>query len=540
MYYAPVTSVRGEIVDDAMHALRVRIADDDYWIPRHLATIRDYDRGLMDVESWFVRQCLDETAAIRPAVAASLDALVDELTVAKGRTMISQADSRPHQRDAFEKLRRRKVFALLMKCRTGKTKVGIDLACNHVMNGNVGQVLWLCPVSVIPTARWQWSVFAQTLRLSEPGTLRIFGTETLSSCKQERFDELMAWACRAPTLLVIDESHMVKTCHAKRSKRAEQLAAACRVRGIMSGSPITRDIRDLYQQFRMLDWRILGYRNIHQFYRRHVEWSERIPGVVSRAVNTDYLAERIEPFSIEFFPPDNPDDEYHTHHVRMSEEQREWYERVKETIIARIERYESTPVDVYLLFTALQSVLAGELSLAILRRMGLADTSPRQLDIPKLSALARARAEIDAPAIVWCTRRHEIVRVAETLPDTCIVTGSQPPTERHGIIQRFRKSACGTLVAMVQVAKRGIDIFEADTAFFFGQSFDWESREQAAARIQAPGIKETPCQYIDLIYEDSLDERIQASHGRKENIVRQFIALMRDNKAKAIEEMRKL
>jgi ERCC4-related helicase len=226
--------------------------------------------------------------------------------------------------------------------------------------------------------------------------------------------------------------------------------------------------------------------------------------------------------------------------VPLSREQRVWYERVKDCILGRIEQYEARDIDVYMLFTALQSVLAGEISRVMLRRLEMDEPSPVRIETPKLKALADLRAEIDAKAIVWCTRRHEVNAVSKALPAPYIVTGAVTPTERHEIIQRFRKSPCGTLVAMVQVAKRGIDIFEADTAIFYGQSFDFESREQAAYRIQAPGIKEAPCRYIDLIYSNSLDERIQASHGRKENIIQSFIRLLRESKERAIAEMRKL
>jgi superfamily II DNA or RNA helicase len=542
IYYPPVTRiVCEEIVDECANAWRVKIDSEEYWIPFRVGSVLNYLKAILDVESWFVRQCLaDACADSRNRAPVPLAELVAELSYPVEEARVDQAASRTHQRAAFEKLKDRLAFALLMKCRTGKTKVGIDLACHHALSGRIRQVLWLCPVSVIPTARWQWGRFGKAPQITEPDTLRIFGLETLSRCKVERFEALHKWALAAPTLCVIDESHMVKTPHANRSRRAEALAQVCAVKGIMSGSPITRDIGDIYAQLKILDWRILYYRNKHQFDRKHIEYSTKYPGVVARTRNESYIAERSEPFVFEYFPPDNAADVYDTERVWMSEEQSEWYERIKGRIIDRIERYEARAQDIYLLFTALQSVLSGEISPRILRHVGLSADASIQIASPKLDALAELRAEIDEKVIVWCSRRHEIETIVAALPDTYRITGDIPSAERHEIIQRFRQSACGTLVAMTQVAKRGIDIFEADTAIFYGQSFDYESREQAAARIQAPGIKKTPCRYVDLIYNDSLDERIQASHGRKENIIKSFVRLMRISKEKAIEEMRKL
>jgi hypothetical protein len=542
IYYPQITRICCQaILREERDAWKVRIGGEEFWIPRRQATLTDYFNKIFEVESWFVRQCLYDVCIVKRKTAAPpLDELVSELSYPPTPALTSQTGSREHQREAFDKLRDSKVFALMMKCRTGKTKIGVDLACQHVQAGHVQQVLWLCPVSVIPTARWQWGRFAQ-VDLAEPDRLRFFGTETLSACKRSRFGELMTWVLRAPTMCVIDESHMIKTWTAKRSKRAERLAEACQVRGIMSGSPITRDIRDIFWPFFVLDRHILGYHSRYQFDRRHIEYSSKYPGLVARTMNEGYIVKRTRPFTYEYFPPDNAADTHQTLTVEMSEDQRRWYDWVKEKLIEKIKQSDEARIDIYLLFVALQSVLSGYLSRSIFRHIdGAEDHAPVILPSPKTAALLDDRIGVDGRCIVWCSRRYEVESMADLLPETYVVTGKDRPARRHEIIQAFRASACGTLIAMVQVAKRGIDIFEADTAYFYGQSFDFESREQAWYRIQAPGIKETPCHYVDMVFQDSLDERILSSHGRKENIIRSFLDLMKKDRDKAIEEMRKL
>jgi hypothetical protein len=539
--YPAVTRIAAQdILREEDNAWLVRIGTGEHWIPRKVASVVAYADAIFDVESWFARQCLRTACAVhRKRGEVPLEELLEEMRFPSAPAKITQTGSRAHQREAFDKLLDHRVFALLMKCRTGKTKIGVDLACHHVLSGRVRQVLWLCPVSVIPTARWQWGRFAQTTL--EPDCLRFFGTETLSGCKRARYDELMAWVERAPTMCVIDESHMIKTITAKRSKRAERLAATCRVRGIMSGSPITRDIRDVYWPFYVLDWRILGYRTRYQFDNRHIEYSSKYPGMVARTMDEDYIVKRAQAFVYEYFPADNAADTHESIPVEMSEDQRRWYDWIKDKLIEKIEQSDDVRIDIYLLFVALQSVLAGYISRSIFRHIdGAQKHDPVTLPSPKVAALLNDRARIDGRCIVWCSRQHEVESAASSLPDTYVVTGKDRPARRHEIIQQFRQSACGTLVAMVQVAKRGIDIFEADTAYFYGQTFDYESREQAWHRIQAPGIKETACHYVDLVYQGSLDERILSSHGRKENIIRSFLALMKKNRGKAIEELRKL
>jgi superfamily II DNA or RNA helicase len=520
-----------EIVAENYCAYQVSIEGKYHWIPKNVAQIANY-KSKINVEWWFVQRVMMLNNPNKSFVYSTQRLL--EIHATKHVSELLPVGSYPHQVAAFKQFRNLRVFALFMECRSGKTKVAIDIMTNHILSGEIEKVIWFCPVSVIETAKWQWGRFSE-----HSEKVVFFGTETASSCKKQRFDELIKLAKSCRCGLVVDESHMIKNERAKRSGRIEQLANFCHVKGVLSGTPITRNIEDIFNQIFILDWKILGYRNKYQFQKNHLIMDDRIPGLVRGTYNLEYISERLKPFVYEHFPENSENnDEWKYIYSQVSEEQRKLYNDIKKTIISKMENYTNDTFDIYLLFTALQSVLAGYVSATIMNRIFGVNESVT-LNSAKLTDFINFRAAIDDKAIVWCARRHEIDLIKRTLPEMYVVDGSTPPPERHKIIRQFRESTCGTLAAMMPVAKRGIDIFECDHAFFFGQSFDYESREQAAARIKLPN-KERTCYFYNLLYRNSLDERIQESHYRKSNIVREFIRKLKENRDNAIQEIKTL
>lgn len=64
--------------------------------------------------------------------------------------------------------------------------------------------------------------------------------------------------------LIVDESSLVKNHAALRTIHIQQLAENCQYKLILNGTPISRNESDLYSQWMILDWRILGYRSYYK------------------------------------------------------------------------------------------------------------------------------------------------------------------------------------------------------------------------------------------------------------------------------------
>lgn len=63
--------------------------------------------------------------------------------------------------------------------------------------------------------------------------------------------------------------------------------------------PISKNQADLYAQFHILDWRILGYKTYWSFAANHIEFDPEIPQKIIRCLNTDYLARKISPYTVQ-------------------------------------------------------------------------------------------------------------------------------------------------------------------------------------------------------------------------------------------------
>src|SRR5262249_49173645 len=71
-----------------------------------------------------------------------------------------------------------------------------------------------------------------------------------------------------PIMCAVDESTRIKNATAKRSVNVRNIGRCCKYRRILSGSPVTKGVEDLFGQFLFLSPRILGYTSYYTF-RNH-------------------------------------------------------------------------------------------------------------------------------------------------------------------------------------------------------------------------------------------------------------------------------
>ena len=95
-------------------------------------------------------------------------------------------------------------------------------------------------------------------------SVTICGIETLSSSVRANA-YLLEKAKKNKCMLIVDESLLVKNPRAYRTKNIIKLASQCPYRLILNGTPIGKNEADLFAQFYILDWRILGYSSYWSF-----------------------------------------------------------------------------------------------------------------------------------------------------------------------------------------------------------------------------------------------------------------------------------
>lgn len=192
----------------------------------------------------------------------------------------------PAQATGIDRLRHYKVGALFMKPGTGKTRTAMELVRSVP---DVDFVLWLAPYrSVHP------KVAGSGIK-SEIGKWGGFdcphetvGIETLSSSDRtylELIEKLKA--CRNP-FVVVDESLKIKNWDSNRTKRIVELGKLAQYRLVLNGTPISRNLLDLWAQMEFLSPRILKM-DLARFKRTFVEFTTMTKRVGNRTIHREWV-----------------------------------------------------------------------------------------------------------------------------------------------------------------------------------------------------------------------------------------------------------
>ena len=254
-----------------------------------------------------------------------------------------KTDLLPHQAAAVEKLRRLKVGALFMEQGTGKTRTALELVKLREDAGKIDAVLWLCPCSV------KGNLLADIKKhsdFSSSQALTICGIETLSSSVRA-YSELLTLVEKKRVFLIVDESSLIKNHAAIRSQHITAIAEKCPYKLILNGTPVTKCEADLFSQFYLLDWRILGYRSFYSFAANHLEYDKDRPGKIVRALNVDYLTRKIEPYTYQCTKKDAftlPEKHTKSASFSMTREQDEEYERAMSTLLTDLDEMSDTSI----------------------------------------------------------------------------------------------------------------------------------------------------------------------------------------------------
>ena len=115
----------------------------------------------------------------------------------------------------------------------------------------------------------------------------------------------------------------------------------------------------------------------------------------------------------------------------------------------------------------------------------------------------------------WVHRRH-IPEIKEKLK-------KEDKEWRLKNIERFQtKDETRFLVGTPQTGGFGITLTAASTMIYYSNGYDLEKRTQSEARIDRIGQK-FPMTYIDILAEDTVDERIVKALRKKINIATQVM-----------------
>lgn len=439
-----------------------------------------------------------------------------------------------HQTEAVAKLLPPRIGALLMEMGTGKTRTAIELL--RIRQRKISRAVWFCPVSLMETIlqeilkhtdcpRESINVFSARTRVNRLpwgcwwhiiGIESIGGSGRVLHAAQALIDER--------TAVVVDESTYIKGHRAKRTYRITAMAQRARYRLILTGTPITQGVIDLYAQMRFLSPAILGYSSFYQFARNHLEYSEKHRGMIVRSLNTGWLAAKIRPYTYQVTKDeclDLPGKLYHTHYVTLTGEQEGAYDRAKEYYLEEMYRLgEWDSIQIFQLFTALQGILCG------FWRIGgeLEEFSHNRLD-----ALALILAQIPEGerVVIWAKYRYCVTQIVEALterhgPDAVAqYHGGLAPARRTNEVERWRAPAGRYLVATQAAGGHGHNWAFCRYAVFYAVGFKYSEYLQAEDRFHRIG-QTGKVLYTDIYAPKGIDARIASAIAAKGSAVQSF------------------
>lgn len=427
-----------------------------------------------------------------------------------------------HQVAAVEKLIGIKVGALYMEMGTGKTRTAIELNYRRFKKNKIDIVLWLCPCSVKETIKRELGKHIEGFE----NKFIIEGIESLSSSIRLNA-RLLELVKNKRVMLIVDESNLVKNHYAKRTNNIIRLSEYCTYKLILNGTPISKNEKDLYSQWYILDWRILGYRSFWSFAANHIEYDENIRGKIRRMLNTDYLVSKIAPYTYQIRKDECltlPSKTYKTVFYCLTDKQEEHYQDIADDLLFDVD--ELKPYTIYKLFTGLQNVISGLRVNTKNKRLKSEPFFKNENDNPRITTLMNIVEQSQEKTIIFCKYTHEIKTITELInkeygESTAVeFYGELNQKKRQENLKKFERNT-QFLVANKTCAGYGLNLQFCSYVIYYSNDWDYATRSQSEDRVHRIGQNKN-VHIIDICASETLDERILNCLWRKESLVDNF------------------
>ena len=452
-----------------------------------------------------------------------------------------------HQVTALEKSWNKENYAYFMEMGTGKTKVLIDNVAMLYDKGKIDGVLIVAPKGVVKTwyeqelpthlpdhienvsVLWQPNItktqrekLESLFEIETAFHILVMNVESLSTDKGVKFANKFINSHKA--LMAIDESTTIKTPTAKRTKNIIDIGKNAKYKRIMTGSPITKNPLDLYTQCEFLDPWLLDFASYYAFRNRYAEMKTmhirgRSIQVVDKFQNLGELSDIVKEFSYRVLKEDCldlPPKVFIKRHISLTPDQKKIYEQMKEQALAVLNGKVTTTMTVLTQLMRLNQITCGYVTAD--------DGTTQQVESNRLNELMSILEDTEGKVIIWANYQLSVGEIIQKIikvygSDSYVhYYGLTPQEDRQDFIRKFQNDPkCRFIIGTPQTGGYGITLTEANTVIYYSNGYDLEKRLQSEDRAHRIGQKKTVT-YIDLICEDTIDEKIVKALRDKINI----------------------
>jgi len=297
----------------------------------------------------------------------------------------------------------------------------------------------------------------------------------------------------------------------------------------MTGSPVTKNPLDLYSQCEFLSSWLLDFTSYYAFRNRYAEMKTmylrgRSIQVVDKFKNLGELSEQLKGFSYRVLKEDCldlPEKNWTKRQITLTPDQRKIYSQMKETALAMLNGKQATTMTVLTQLMRLHQITCGHFTAD--------DGTIQRIANNRVNELMDILSEMEGKAIIWAHYQWDINDIIKEIvkvhgPGSVVdYFGLTPQDERQGNIKKFQSDPkCRFLVGTPSTGGYGITLTAANTVIYYSNGYDLEKRLQSEDRAHRIGQKKNVT-YVDIIAEDTVDEKIVKALRKKINIASQVL-----------------
>lgn len=423
-----------------------------------------------------------------------------------------------HQEQGVGKWLRIKRAALYHAMGAGKSCEALTGIGHLFWTGQAKRALIVCPLSVFSV----WP--GQFTEHGTEGTLHVIretkqGKELLKDLPERAIVlvnyEKLALLEKELTgkfdIIVADEATKIKNPSAQRTKVLYRIAKDCPYVLIMTGTPVSKNLIDVFGEYMVMDPFWFG-RSFWMFKQRYCVMGGWMGHQIVGYQREDELRKIIDIPShritkqeaLPYLPPKVFEERI----CEMTPEQKKLYKETQKKFWVEFQNKTLDIKNAASRIVKLQEIANGFFITDEGETIDVASS--------KIDCLAEAIEEVDPEEriTVWSRFKHDIKKIREMasarFPDrpVFVLSGDERGERREEEIVKFKNTPGSFLLANIQAGGLGIHLTECHLAFIYSKLFDFSLHEQMQDRHHRPG-QENAVTYVDIITENSIDRRLQ-------------------------------
>jgi hypothetical protein len=394
-------------------------------------------------------------------------------------------DYTKQQQEAIDHLREWRVGALFMEPGTGKTRAAMTL----INSTPCSDCFWIGPLRTFPAIQ---------MEMAKWGGMRMptscWGVESLSMSDRIYMNLLNEVEKARDPFIVVDESLKIKNAEAKRTQRVLEIGKRARWKLVLNGTPVTRNLMDMWPQMEFLSPKILSM-SLREFKNTFLKWTrvtkrdgyrQYTKEYVTGMENVDYLHSLIRHYVYECDLQLKIQQKWHTVGYNISDESRERYNEVKDDYL-KDEMLEWRNNNIFMAMTTdMQRTYHTDEAKLDAVRMILRDVDPRK-------------------TIIFCRWVDSRELCQDTFKDCAVLS--------------------------MQKESLGLNLQQYTTTIYFDKVWDYALYQQSTRRTFRTG-QEQDCHYYELTANTGLDAMIDKN-------IRNKVTMSEYLKRVSLEELRK-